>query len=158
MATVIVSRGQFDLAEGHCQRSLAYSKRLNVEGEDKTTSIFNALKIYSHLRQQQGNISDALTFAEDGYNLVVEFYDPVHLQVQEAAAILIHLSIAKGDYYNAGQFAEVTYSNLRDRKNGIDQESDDVATGAYNLANVIARQDDGDVTKAEGLARESLRI
>jgi hypothetical protein len=40
----------------------------------------------------------------------------------------------------------------------MDLESEEVANGAYNLANVIVRQDDGDRVKAEALARESLRI
>jgi hypothetical protein len=39
----------------------------------------------------------------------------------------------------------------------IDQESELVANGAYNLANVLHRQD-RDLMKAEELARESLRI
>jgi hypothetical protein len=40
----------------------------------------------------------------------------------------------------------------------MDQEGEDVAMGAYNLANVILRQDDGDLIKGEKLTRESLRI
>jgi hypothetical protein len=47
------------------------------------------------------------------------------------------------------------HCTLRDKKNGIDQESEAVADGAYNLADVIFRQD-GDLIKAEELARESL--
>jgi tetratricopeptide (TPR) repeat protein len=39
----------------------------------------------------------------------------------------------------------------------MDQESEEVANGAYNLANVILRQE-GDLMKAEELARECLRI
>jgi hypothetical protein len=49
------------------------------------------------------------------------------------------------------------HCTLRDKKNGIDQESEAVADGAYNLADVIFRQD-GDLIKAEELARESLWI
>jgi tetratricopeptide (TPR) repeat protein len=77
--------------------------------------------------------------------------------VQEAAGILIDILIMKGDLYDAERYAQVTYSNLRDKKNGIDQESKAVAVGAYNLANVIYEQK-GDLVKAEELARESLRI
>jgi hypothetical protein len=40
----------------------------------------------------------------------------------------------------------------------MDQESEEVAEGAYNLAGVILRQVDGDLIKAEKLARESLGI
>jgi tetratricopeptide (TPR) repeat protein len=88
---------------------------------------------------------------------VVEAYDPVHPQVQEAAGIMINILINQGDLFDAERYAQVTYGNLRDKKNGIDQESEVVAVGAYNLANVLYRQD-GDLIKAEELARESLRI
>jgi hypothetical protein len=40
----------------------------------------------------------------------------------------------------------------------MDQQGEEVAKGAGNLANVILRQDDGDLIKAEKLAREFLRI
>jgi hypothetical protein len=171
MARVTVDRRQFDAAEGHCQRCLVYSRRYELEGEEKTTSIFEALQIYSTLRQHQGSLSDALTITEECYNLVVETYDPVHPQVQEAAGMLIHILIRKGDLYDAERYAQVTYENLRDKKNGMDQESEAVAMGAFNLANVIYQQkreaynlanvisqQDGDLIKAEELARESLRI
>jgi flagellar hook assembly protein FlgD len=87
----------------------------------------------------------------------VEAYDPVHPQVQEAAGLLINILIVKGDLFDAERYAQVTYGNLRDKKNGRDQESEEMATGAYNLADVIYRQK-GDLIKAEELARESLRI
>jgi flagellar hook assembly protein FlgD len=81
-----------------------------------------------------------VTSAEECYNLVVEAYDPVHPQVQEAAGVLINILISKGDLFDAECYAQVTYGNLRDKKNGIDQESEAVAEGAYNLADVIYRQ------------------
>jgi tetratricopeptide (TPR) repeat protein len=157
MVAVTGDRRNFDAAEGHCQRGLVYSRRYELEGEKKTTSIFKILKSYCNLRKIQGNLSDALTIAEERYNLVVEAYDPVHPQVQEAAGILIDILILKGDLYDAERYAQVTYGNLRDKKNGINQESETVAGGAYNLANVIYQQE-GDLIKAEELARESLRI
>jgi hypothetical protein len=104
MGVVAVNRVQFDVAEGHNQRCLAYSKRLRLEGEEKIMLTFRALRSCSHLRASQGDYSEALTFAEEGYNLVVEAYDPVHPQVQEAAGILIEILIRKGDYYD-GQFS-----------------------------------------------------
>jgi tetratricopeptide (TPR) repeat protein len=157
MAIVTMNRRQFNLTEGHCQRSLAYSRRYGLEGEEKITMIFTALSTYCTLRERQGNYSDAVIFAEECYNLVVEAYDPVHPQVQEAAGLLVEILISKGDLFDAERYAQVTYGNLRDGKNGIDQDSEAVALGAYNLANVILRQD-GDLIKAEELARESLRI
>jgi hypothetical protein len=158
LATVAMHRNQFDVAEGHCHRCLAYSRKLGIEGEDKTTSIFEALRTYVTLQQRQGDFSSAVSFAEEAYNVCVDAYDPVHPQVQEAAGILINSLIYQGDLLNAERFAEQTYQNLRDIKNGMDQEGEEVAMGAYNLADVILRQDDGDLIKGEKLARESLRI
>jgi hypothetical protein len=157
MAIITMERRQFDLAEGHCQRSLAYSRRYGLEGKEKITMIYQALKLYCSLQDHQDNYSNALSFAEECYNFVVEAYDPVHPQVQEAAGVLIDILISKGDLFDAERYAQVTYGNLRDKKNGIDQESEAVATGAYNLADVIYRQG-GDLIKAEELTRESLRI
>jgi hypothetical protein len=157
MANMTMDRNQLDIAEGHCQRCQAYSRRYGLEGEKKITNILAALITYCNLRQSQRDYSGAVAFAEEAYNLVVEAYDPVHPQVQEAAGVLIEVLIAKGDYYDAERYAQVTYGNLRDKKNGIDQESEAVAEGAYNLANVIYRQKE-DLIKAEELARESLRI
>jgi hypothetical protein len=157
MAALTMNSQQLDIAEGHCQRCLAYSKRYGLEGEKKTTNIFTASRTYSYLRQKQSDYSGAVVFAEEAYNLVVEAYDCVHPQVQEAAGVLIEILISKGDLYDAERYAQVTYGNLRDKKNDIDQEGEDMAKGAYNLANVIHEQN-GDLIKAEELARESLRI
>jgi hypothetical protein len=110
------------------------------------------------LRQHQGDFSGAVSFAEEAYNVCVDAYDPVHPQVQEAAGILINCLINKGDLFNAERFAEQTYANLRDIKNGMDQEGEEVANGAFNLADVILQQDDGDLIKAEKIARDSLRM
>lgn len=60
--------------------------------------------------------------------------------------------------FNAERYAEQTYTNLRDIKNGLDQKGDTVSEGACNLATVVLQQDDGDLMKAENLARESLYI
>eukprot|EP00596_Hydrurales_sp_CCMP1899_P008774 CAMPEP_0119037738 /NCGR_PEP_ID=MMETSP1177-20130426/6223_1 /TAXON_ID=2985 /ORGANISM="Ochromonas sp, Strain CCMP1899" /LENGTH=347 /DNA_ID=CAMNT_0006999371 /DNA_START=296 /DNA_END=1340 /DNA_ORIENTATION=- len=151
MASVIINRNQFDVAEAHCHRCLANARRLGVEGEDKTTLIFEALMTYITLRQRQSDFSGAVTYAEEAYNVVVEAYDPVHPQVQEAAGSLINCLIHNGDLINAGRFAQQTYENLKDRKNGMDQEGEEVANGSYNLADVIYRQE-GDLLKAEELA------
>jgi hypothetical protein len=71
---------------------------------------------------------------------------------------LINSLILQGDLLIAERFAEQTYQNLRDFKNGMDQEGTEVAMGAYNLADVIRRQEERDLIKAEKLARESLLI
>jgi hypothetical protein len=158
LAVVTTNRRQFDLAEGHCQRCLAFSRRVVLLGNDKITFVFQALRVYCQLRERQGDYSGAVTVAEEAYNLVVEAYGCVHPQVQEAAGVLINILIMKGDYYDAERYAEVTYSNLKDRKNGMNQESEEVAMGAQNLANVILRQK-GDLKKQRSSQeRPSLRI
>jgi hypothetical protein len=93
MAMVAMHRRQFDVAEGHCHRRLAHSRKFSIEGELKTTSIFNALGCYVDLRQYQGDFSGAVTFAEEAYNICVDAYDPVHFQVQQAAGMLIRCYI-----------------------------------------------------------------
>jgi hypothetical protein len=156
MALVTINRGQFDKAEGHCQRCLAYSRKYISQVAEKITLTFTALRTYCQLREYQSNFSDALIFAEEGYNLNVEVYDPVHSKVQEAAGILINILIKKRDLSDAERYAEVTYSNLRDKKNGMDQNGEEVANGAYNLSNIIQNLD-GDLVRAESL-REMLFV
>jgi hypothetical protein len=56
MASVTMNSNQLDLAEGHCQQCLAYSRRYGLEGEEKTTDVFAALRIYCSLRQLQSKI------------------------------------------------------------------------------------------------------
>jgi hypothetical protein len=82
LANIMLNRRQLDVAEGHCQRCLALSRRLRVEGEEKITSIVDALRTYCSLRNCQGNLSGALNFAEECYNILVMAYDPGHRQVQ----------------------------------------------------------------------------
>jgi hypothetical protein len=101
MALVTMNRNQSNLAEGHCQLCLAYSKRFGIEGDDKTTMIFGALQYYCDLRQQQGDFLSAVTFAEEGYNLVVTQHDPVNPEVQEAAGQLIHCLTRTGNLFDA---------------------------------------------------------
>jgi tetratricopeptide (TPR) repeat protein len=157
MASLTMERNQFDEAEEHCQRCLVSSRRFEVEGEMKTTLIFEALSRYVSLRSRQGNNSGSVEFAEEAYNFVVEAYDPVHPQVQQAANLLIESLIRVGNFYDAERYAEVTYGNLKDHKNGMDQESEAIARGAYSFADVMCRKG-GDLIKAERLAREALSI
>jgi hypothetical protein len=51
----------------------------------------------------------AVALAEEAYNLLVEAYDCVHPEVQEAAGILINCLIDNNDSFNAERYAEVTY-------------------------------------------------
>jgi tetratricopeptide (TPR) repeat protein len=157
MVLVTMNRNQFDVAEGHCHRCLANARRLGVEGEDKVVSMMTALKACVDVRQRQGDYSGAVSFAEEAYNVVAIAYDCAHPRVQHAAGMLIACLIHNGDLFNAERFAQQTYENLKDRKNGMDQEGEEVAMGSYNLADVIHRQE-GDLLKAEELAREALLI
>jgi hypothetical protein len=76
MAILAMNRNQIDASEMHCHRCLVHSKRVSVDGEDKTTLVFRALGIYVNLRHCQGVWSGAIPFAEEAYNLVVDAYDP----------------------------------------------------------------------------------
>jgi tetratricopeptide (TPR) repeat protein len=157
MAFVCLNRNQFDTAEEHLKRCLTYSRRYGIEGEEKITVIFECLRTFIKLRLKQGNLVDAVKLAEEAYDGVAIAYNPVHLQVQEAAGLLITILIQGGDLAKAEGYALQTYENLRDKRNGIDQEGEAVARGSYNLADLIRRQN-GDLIKAENLAREALRI
>lgn len=72
--------------------------------------------------------------------------------------MLIACLTYKGDLNNAEMFAEATLASLKDPGNEVDQQSDEVAKGYYNLALVIDQQEQGDIVRADMLVRESLRI
>jgi len=74
-----------------------------------------------------------------------------------AASSLIECLLDKGDFEHAETFAQLTLESLKDPANGLDQQSEAVAMGYYDLGNVILEQK-GDLAKAEKLVRESLRI
>jgi hypothetical protein len=154
---VCINRNWLEKAEEHIKRCVSYSRNFLIEGEQKITMKLDSLHSYVDLRSRQCNHSGAVAFAEEAYNILVVAYDCVHPQVQTAAGKLISCLIEKGDLFNAERFAQVTYSNLKDHKNGMDQEGEEMAVGSYNLASVIHRQR-GDLIKAEKLAREALRI
>eukprot|EP00596_Hydrurales_sp_CCMP1899_P008871 CAMPEP_0119035184 /NCGR_PEP_ID=MMETSP1177-20130426/2132_1 /TAXON_ID=2985 /ORGANISM="Ochromonas sp, Strain CCMP1899" /LENGTH=356 /DNA_ID=CAMNT_0006993141 /DNA_START=382 /DNA_END=1449 /DNA_ORIENTATION=+ len=167
MACVMIDSRQFDAAEGHCQRCLAHSKRLKPEGEN-ISRMYAALRTYFQLREHQLDYAGALPYAEEAYNLVVIAYDCVHPEVQTAAGLLIKILIKLEDLVNAERYAQVTLGNLRDKKNGMDQEGAELAQGLDNVAYVIYRQHVSasnpseiiieEVLKAEKYAREALRI
>jgi hypothetical protein len=96
-------------------------------------------------------------FFEEAYNCAAVAYDPVHPEVQFAAGYLIECLIHKGDLYDAERFAQMTFDSLKDPANRVDQDSEAMAEGYYNLGNVIVMQN-GDPVKAERLAREAHRI
>eukprot|EP00596_Hydrurales_sp_CCMP1899_P007459 CAMPEP_0119051712 /NCGR_PEP_ID=MMETSP1177-20130426/73245_1 /TAXON_ID=2985 /ORGANISM="Ochromonas sp, Strain CCMP1899" /LENGTH=183 /DNA_ID=CAMNT_0007031023 /DNA_START=659 /DNA_END=1208 /DNA_ORIENTATION=+ len=147
----------FELAESYCQQALSHARLYEGTEEDKTDILCSALTVLYDLKIIQSNFVDALPFAEEAYNIVAITYNPVHPKVQEAAGALIECLMHKGDLYNSERFAEATLDSLKDPANGLDQLSEEVAYGYYNLANVIHQQE-GDLVKAEMLARESLRI
>jgi tetratricopeptide (TPR) repeat protein len=146
---------KYNLAENHCQRALSHAKR--YKGVEKTNVMSQAYFVYCGLRRFQNDYKNAVAFAEDAYNCVAEAYNPVHPKVQTAAATLIECLIHKGDWYDAERYSLVTLDSLRDPANNIDQNSDEVARGYYNLAKVMNRLA-VDLNKAEKLARESYRI
>jgi tetratricopeptide (TPR) repeat protein len=158
ISSIHTHRSQFILSESHCQRALSCAQRYNEEGETKTTLLLNAFTSYCNLMIAQSDFAGALPFAEEGYNCVAIAYNPVHPQVQEAAGTLIDCLMHKGELYDAERFAQLTLDSLKDPANEVDQESEAVAKGYYNLGNVMVHNQNEDLVRAEMLARESLRI
>jgi tetratricopeptide (TPR) repeat protein len=157
MAFIFVQRNEFSLAESHCHEALSYARRYDGKEEQKTTLLCDAFTVYGYLRSKQCNYADAATFYEEAYNCVAITYNPVHPKVQRAAGHLIQCLTHKGDFYDAERFAQTTLDSLKDPTNGMDQDNEAVAQGYYALGNAILRQN-GDLIKAERLARESYRI
>jgi tetratricopeptide (TPR) repeat protein len=157
LAAFYTNIDKYEAAGNHHERALFYARRYVVEGELKTTLLFEALKGYSTQRIRQNDLAGALIYAEEAYDCVAVAYDPVHWQVQEAAGILIDCLIHMGDLDKAQLYAQLTLDNLKDPANKVDQESEACALGYYNLGNVIFRQE-GDLVRSEMLIRESLRI
>jgi hypothetical protein len=157
IAICYLHRNQFNLVETHGQRGLSYARLYEGTEDKKTDLLCRALRVFYNLRMSEGNYANALIFAEEAYNCYAVAYNPVHPMVQDAASMLIGCLTRKGDLCKAELFAQMTLDSLKDPKNGLDQQSEAVAKGYYDLSNVINQQC-GDSVKAEKLARESLRI
>jgi hypothetical protein len=157
IGTVLRIRNKFELSESYCQQALSHARLYEGTEEDKVDLVCKALRAIYDITSMQSNYINALPFAEEVYNLVAIAYNPVHPRVQEAAGMLIDCLIHEGDVYNAERFAEATLDSLKDPANGLDHESEEVAKGHYNLASAINQQE-GDLVKAEMIARDSLRI
>jgi tetratricopeptide (TPR) repeat protein len=127
------------------------------EEEEKADLLCKALESSYVLHANRGNYDEAFIFAEEACNCVAIAYNPVHPEVQKAASTLIECLIFKRDFDHAETFAQMTLDSLKDPGNGLDQQSEAVANGYYDLGNVINQQE-GDLVKAEKLVRESLRI
>jgi hypothetical protein len=67
-----------------------------------------------------------------------------------------------GDFDKAELYAEITYDNLRDEKNGTDQEVIEMAICAYILADVLhkkaKKEKKGTTWRAGDLVREAIYI
>jgi tetratricopeptide (TPR) repeat protein len=157
MGSIYLGRNQFDRAENHCQQALIFAKLYEGKEELKTGLLYEALRKSYEVHRDQGKDDEALTFAEEAYNCVAIAYNPVHPEVQKAASMLIECFICKRDLDHAGTFAQMTLDSLKDPGNGLDQQSEAVANGYYDLGRVINQQK-GDYVNAEKLVRESLRI
>jgi hypothetical protein len=157
MGDIQKRRNLFDSAGVHCQRAVSFGRLYDEEDKEKTKILCSALNIFYDLRATEGNYVDGLALAEEAYNCVAIAYNPVHPEVQAAAGTLIECLIHKGDSYNAERYAELTLESLKDPKNGLNQQSEEVSKGYYFLAKAIDKRT-GDLVRAEMLARESLRI
>jgi tetratricopeptide (TPR) repeat protein len=157
MGAIYKRRNEFNVAEGYCQRALTYARLFEGEEEVKTGLLYDTLiGLYKSYRNQ-GKHDEALIFVEEAYNCVAVTYNPVHPKVQKAASWLIECLVNMGDFEHAETFAQLTLESLKDPGNGLDQQSEAVAKGYYDLGHVIFQQK-GDLVKAEKLVRESLRI
>jgi tetratricopeptide (TPR) repeat protein len=157
MGLIYIRRSQFDRAENHCQQALIFAKLYEGKEELKTDLLCKALQTSYRLHRNQGNYDEALVFAEEAYNCVAIAYNPVHPEVQNTASTLIECLLYKRDFDHAETFAQMTLDSLKDPGNGLDQQSEAVAKGYYDLGRVI-NQKKGDYVKAEKLVRESLLI
>jgi hypothetical protein len=157
-AVVYKNRDRYDVSDSHYQRALFYARRYEHDGEMKTTLLLKVLTSYCDVRTALENHVGAVILAEEAYDIVAIAYNPVHPKVQEAAAKLIECLTFKGDLDKAELFAQMTLDSLKDRANKVDQEGEEVAEGHFNLGRVLSLQLNGDLVKAEMLARESLRI
>jgi tetratricopeptide (TPR) repeat protein len=115
------------------------------------------LQVCCELQRNQGNHTKALAFAEEWYDCVAVAYNPVHPDVQKAASSLIICLLCEGFTEKAETFAEFTLASLKDPKNGLDQQSEELAQGYIDLAYAIHERK-GDLVKAERLLREACRI
>jgi hypothetical protein len=98
-----------------------------------------------------------VAFAEEGYNCVAIGYNPVHPDVQFAAGNLIERLSHKDDLDTAEVYAQMTLDSLKDPANEVNQESEFLGQGYYNLGNIIFLQNK-DLMRAEMLARKAYRI
>eukprot|EP00596_Hydrurales_sp_CCMP1899_P010657 CAMPEP_0119037014 /NCGR_PEP_ID=MMETSP1177-20130426/5108_1 /TAXON_ID=2985 /ORGANISM="Ochromonas sp, Strain CCMP1899" /LENGTH=331 /DNA_ID=CAMNT_0006997679 /DNA_START=319 /DNA_END=1314 /DNA_ORIENTATION=- len=155
---VIYTHGyKLKLAESHCKLALSYAKRYTGEEVHKTALPCDAYKSFCELRMRQDDYTSAVNYAEEAYNCVAVTYNPVHPEVQSAACMLIECLIHKGDLYDAERYSQLTLDSLKDPANKLDQNSEAVAMGYYNLGKVINSQN-GNLEKAEMLVREAYRI
>jgi tetratricopeptide (TPR) repeat protein len=157
VARVYMNRGLLDISDNCCKRALFYARGYKKEGDKKVTLLLIVFTQYRTLRIFQDDLAGAVAFAEEAYNCAAIAYNPVHPQVQEAAGELIDCLIRKGDFSKAELFSKVTLDSLKDPANKVNQESEAVAKGYYNLALAICKQN-GDPVRAEMLTRQSLRI
>jgi tetratricopeptide (TPR) repeat protein len=158
VAVTYKNRDRYDVSESHYQRALFYARRYEHDGEMKTTLLLKVLTSYCDVQTALKNHAGAVILAEEAYNIIAIAYNPVHPKVQEAAAKLIQCLTFKGDLDKAELFAQMTLDCLKNRANEVDQEGEEVAEGHFNLGRVLSLQPNGDLVKAEMLARESLRI
>lgn len=127
---------KFIIADGHCQRALAFAKRMTL-GEKRTTCLFEALETFGCLRSCETRIKEARLIYEECYNLVAEEYHPTHSQVLEAAGHLIKNLCVEGEFVLAERYARVTYQSLTCPSNGHELEGSAVADGADRLSQCI---------------------
>lgn len=155
---------QFGQAEYHCQQCLIFSKL--VKGENQIPFERRALANYANCKEEQSLNHEAIAFFENAYILASGAYGCVHCEVQEAASNLIDCLLNQGDYSRADGYCRMNYDNLTDPRNGIDQESDEVCHGMFQICCIWLKKDPVKDEKeaialgneAEDLIRKSTRL
>jgi tetratricopeptide (TPR) repeat protein len=135
LAEIYSEKFEFVKAESHCQECLILAKKSN--GDIRTSSVCQALRVYSCLRRSQGRFKDAVSMAEEAYITASEAHCPEHPKVQEVAADLIDCLILTEQFSQAEAYARITYESLIDPSCGIDQNSEQIARGMQQLAFVL---------------------
>jgi hypothetical protein len=120
----------------------------------KITRLICYVKLWEHIKNFEEQKETMLVRwpSPKKLNCAAVAYNPVHPKVQNAAGTLIECLTRKGDLCKAELFAQMTFDSLKDPQNGLDQQSEAVARGYYDITKVITDQR-GDMVKAEMLAR-----
>lgn len=156
LADICIEMSQLVEAEVHCIELLRFANKCH--SKNNYVYLYEALKRNARLRKAQGRLSEAIALTEEAYISVSDAKGPENAEVQEAAVELIECLMITGQLSRAEAFSRITYENLIDPSNGIDQNSDQVARGMQQLAWICLRitREDKDAPPSLLVEAESL--